>query len=56
MNNGALLVLAPIVAGWVGRGDTVGTAILLGVCTLAALGVNLADRRSQPKALPCEAN
>ncbi|MDQ0393674.1 hypothetical protein [Labrys monachus] len=55
MNNGALLVLAPIVASWVGRGDTVSTAILLGACTLAGLGINLIDRQSRPKALPCEA-
>jgi multidrug resistance protein len=51
MNNGALLVLAPVVAGWIGRGDTVGAAILLGACTLAALGINLVDRRLRRKVL-----
>ncbi|MFG1393185.1 hypothetical protein [Xanthobacter agilis] len=56
MNNGALLVLAPIVASWIGGGDTINTAILLGVGTLAALGVNLVDRQSRSKALTCEAN
>lgn len=43
MNNGALLVLAPIVASWIGGGDTINAAILLGGCTLAALGINLID-------------
>ncbi|MBS1164408.1 MAG: arabinose transporter permease, partial [Proteobacteria bacterium] len=56
MNNGALLVLAPIVASWIGGGDTASTAILLGVCSLTALGVNLADRRSRAGALPCKAS
>jgi len=56
MNNGALLVLAPIVASWVGGGDTASAAILLGVCTLAALGINLIDRQYRPAALPCEAS
>jgi multidrug resistance protein len=56
MNNGALLVLAPIVASWIGDGDTINAAILLGVCTLVALGVNLVDRQSRTKALPCEAS
>jgi multidrug resistance protein len=55
MNNGALLVLAPIVASWVGQSHTVSTAILLGACTLAALGVNLIDRRSQQEASICGA-
>ncbi|BBU62195.1 hypothetical protein MSC49_21300 [Methylosinus sp. C49] len=53
-NNGALLVLAPVVATWIGRADTVNAAILLGACTLAALGVNLLDRQSLPKILPGE--
>ncbi|BBU61700.1 MFS transporter [Methylosinus sp. C49] len=54
MNNGALLVLAPVVASWIGRADTVNAAILLGACTFAALGVNLLDRQSLPKILPGE--
>jgi predicted MFS family arabinose efflux permease len=54
MNNGALLVLAPVVASWIGRADTVNAAILLGACTLAALAVNLLDQRSRPKILPGE--
>jgi hypothetical protein len=54
MNNSALLVLAPIVASWIGQGDTVSTAILLGACTLAALGVNLVDWQSRPGAMPSE--
>jgi hypothetical protein len=45
MNNGALLVLAPIVATWVGRGELANAAILLGACILAAFGINLVDWR-----------
>lgn len=46
MNNGALL--APIVANWVGGGDTIMRPFCSAVCTLAALGVNLIDRQYRP--------
>ncbi|MBL8894920.1 MAG: MFS transporter [Rhizobiales bacterium] len=54
MNNGALLVLAPVVANWAGRADTISAAILLGACTLAALGINLFDQWRRPRVSTCE--